>query len=160
MDIQILFPTGRNVELATTLAADIALQSGQLATDESLYTATVISLFTDARAGKDDELPAAITNRRGWWGDGVPGADTPGGDKIGSRLWLLTRRKQTEETRKLAIAYARAALAWTVEDGHAKAVHVDAAWTDSFSGVLVLSIDYERPGGSAENYAFSVPLGG
>ena len=51
------------------LAADMSLIGIDLATEEGLYTAVVISLFTDARADKDDELPAGENDsRRGWWG--------------------------------------------------------------------------------------------
>ena len=40
------------------LRIDAALDGGLLVTDESLLTATIISLFTDKLAGQADELPA------------------------------------------------------------------------------------------------------
>ena len=159
MDIKILFPTGAAVDLNTTLAADLSLVDGLFETDASLYTATVISLFTDARAGKDDELPATETFRRGWWGDGVPSAGVPAGDRIGSRLWLLSRRKQTEETRLLAVFWTHEALNWTVEDGHVAAVHVAASWAQGPRGLLLLAVEYEHKNGARENYSFALPVG-
>ena len=49
--------------------ADIGLARGDLATDDGLRTAVLISLFTDAPARDDDPLPAP-GYRGGWWGDG------------------------------------------------------------------------------------------
>lgn len=97
--------------------------TGALAQDDGLATAVLLSLFLDRRAGPDDPLPDG-TDRRGWLGDALA-AD---GDRIGSRLWLLMREKQVEETRRRAEEYAEEALAWLVEDGLAEAVEVTASW--------------------------------
>lgn len=148
MDIGLFYQTN-------TRRIDAVLEGGLLLTDESLLTATVISLFTDRRAGPDDELPATEDWRRGWWGDAL--ADTPG-DRIGSHLWLLFRCKQTEETRQRAEEYAKAALAWMLEDGVAKAVNVEAEWLEPATGILGLGIAIHKPGGSnsgVERYYFS-----
>ena len=53
---------------------------GDLKPDNGLYTAVLISLFTDARARDDDALPDVISeedfpNRRGWWGDSTSEKD-------------------------------------------------------------------------------------
>ena len=41
--------------------------------DDGLFTAVIISLFTDRRANADDPLPderiCALPDPRGWWGD-------------------------------------------------------------------------------------------
>lgn len=101
------------------LGADFALQQGQLATDDGLRTAIIISLFSDGRARDDDDLPTG-DDRRGWWGD----AFLPPNDRIGSRLWLLEREKLTQQTLLRLRDYTREALAWLIEDGIAAAVSV------------------------------------
>ena len=135
------------------LRIDAALDGGLLVTDESLLTATIISLFTDKLAGQDDELPATEDWRRGWWGDCL--AEQPG-DQIGSHLWLLFRCKQTEETRRRGEEYTRAALDWMLEDGVAKAVNVEAAWMEPATGVLGIGVEIYKPDGNAERYFFSL----
>lgn len=146
MDIALLYQ-------AQTLRIDAALEGGLLQTDESLLTPVIISLFTDRRAGPDDELPATEDWRRGWWGDCL--AEQPG-DRIGSHLWLLFRCKQTEETRRRGEEYARAALAWMVEDGVASTVDVEAAWLEPATGVLCIAVAVHKPEGSAERYYFGL----
>lgn len=45
---------------------------GGLRAEAALHTATLLQLFTDARAPEDAVLPAADGDRRGWWGNSVP----------------------------------------------------------------------------------------
>ena len=101
---------------------DLEIVDFDLATERGLRSAMLISIFTDARADAD-ELPEGETDRRGWWGDGLSGED-----RIGSRVWLLQRAKQTAETAALAETYVAEALAWMVEDAVALAVDVVAEW--------------------------------
>lgn len=108
-------------------AGDWAMCGGDLETDAGLRTAVAISLLTDRLAEPDDVLPDLSTNRRGWWGD-MP---LEGGEpeyRIGSRLWLLTRAKATEDTRRRAIAYAHEALDWLIADGVAERIEVEAEY--------------------------------
>lgn len=124
-----------------TWQADLALRAGDLAADDTLQTAVVISLFTDRRARPDDVLPQADADPRGWWADSL-GAE---GEQIGSRLWLLSREKQTPETVARAREYAEEALAWLVSDGVAAKVEVEVSIPRD--GVLGLIIWITRPGG-------------
>jgi phage gp46-like protein len=64
---------------------------------EPLVRAVIISLFTWRRANPSDDLPGVGTQvqRMGWWGDSFPVVPN---DRIGSRLWLLSRAKLTSET--------------------------------------------------------------
>lgn len=89
--------------------------------EDLLRRAVTISLFTWRRAGPDD--PVDDSDRRGWWADCVPSV---AGDKIGSRLWLLSRRTLVADTFKDAQAYAEEALAWLLDDQIATAVTVTA----------------------------------
>jgi phage gp46-like protein len=80
-----------------------------LASTETLQTAVIVSLLTDRLANADDDIPDGTNDRRGWWADmPLPLANAPPArDLIGSRLWLLSRRKVTEQTRVDAIAYTK-----------------------------------------------------
>lgn len=86
-----------------------------------LDRAIVISLFTWRRALPSD--PVDDADLQGWWGDSFPSVAD---DRIGSRLWLLRRRTLVEATIRDAIAYAREALAWLVEDGLVVGFEVEA----------------------------------
>lgn len=88
---------------------------------DPLVRAVMISLFTWRRANPDDDLPDG-GSRMGWWGDGFP---VVANDRIGSRLWLLSRAKIVPETLTRAKAYAEEALQWLVDDGVAARVLVE-----------------------------------
>ena len=116
--------------------------TGGLADDTGLTTCVLLSLFLDRRARADDALPdPASADRRGWVGDAF---DTT--DRIGSRLWLLTREKATEETRRRAEEFAAEALDWLVEDGLATAVRISAEWVAM--GVLGLRVEVDAAAGA------------
>lgn len=82
---------------------------GELTTGNDLQTAILDSLFTDrlARADVDYE----DSDRRGWWGDS--GEES----QLGSRLWLLRRKKLTPDVAKKAEEYSSEALNWLKVDG-------------------------------------------
>ncbi|PCJ57843.1 MAG: hypothetical protein COA65_08845 [Rhodospirillaceae bacterium] len=145
----------RMVFNSAALAADLDFQSGALALDGGLETAVIVSLFTDRRADVDDELPDGTTRRRGWWGDAVaPVVDGAPvlGDRIGSRLWLLAREKQTQSVVLRARDYAREALQWLIDDGIAERIDILAETIRP--GVLALAIDIHRPAGDALDFRF------
>ena len=115
---------------------DLALTGADLALDDTPATAMIVSLGTDRFARADDDLPAApsavpedasapqvLSPRRGWVGDALDGA----GRRIGSRLWLLERAKQTEETRRRAEIMATEALDWLATTRSAL-IEVSAEW--------------------------------
>lgn len=136
---------------ALTLTADVALEGGQLVAEHGLLTAVIVSLFSDRLAQEDDPLPFEDSDRRGWWADIVPPVPA---DKIGSRLWLLHREKQTQETLLRAGEYAREALEWLVEDQVAERLEVEAEWVRT--GVLGLRIAIHRPRGEAARLRFAI----
>ena len=107
------------------LTVQIDGQTVQLGLDSAqpLVRAVIVSLFTWARAKSDDDLPAGPDNlgRMGWWGDSFP---TTPNDRIGSRLWLLSRSTLTPETVAKAKEYAQEALQWLIDDGVAARVDV------------------------------------
>ena len=131
--------------------ADIHMDGTCLAQDDGLYTAVILSLWTDARALDDDRLPPGQTDRRGWWGDSYPVVER---DRFGSRLWLLRASKQIQESLNLARSYAEEALAWLVEDGVARKVEVET-WIVRFE-VMGLLARICRPDGTDVPIRFEI----
>ena len=129
----------------------LSLAGADLAADDGLRTAVLVSLFTDRRAAAE-ELPAGDTDRRGWWGDRL-NADE---DEIGSKLWLLARRKQAAGLPSEAEAYARDALQWMLDDGVADAVEVRAEWLRW--GELRLRVAVTLPDRSSREFQFEDAL--
>lgn len=126
-------------------AADLAITANDLASDEGLETAVLLSLFTDRAAEPGDVLPERDTDRRGWWADALPVVD---GDKLGSRLWLLARSKATPDVPSRVEEYAREALAWLTEDRVASKVDVIAEFLRDTAGSAIgwaLGVDVYRP---------------
>ncbi len=121
--------------------ADITLEGSDLASDEGLQTAVILSLFLDRRAEADDELPDG-GERRGWWADAFPDVEN---DRIGSRLWLLSREKRLNLVLVRAREYAAEALQWLLDDGVAEAVDIEARISNR--DVLHLIVNIERAGG-------------
>lgn len=101
---------------------DWVLQGADLQNGDDLITAVLISLFTDRIANEDDEIPDGTDDPRGWWADA--GERYP----IGSRLWLLDREKQTNETKARARDYIVESLQWLIDDGVVARFDVDVAW--------------------------------
>lgn len=128
-DIRLVFDSSR-------MDFDLALGSGargrDLEGDPGLFTAVVISLFTDARAHDDDVLPddragqpEAEKDRRGWWGDALR-ADADRSGPLGSRLWLLWREKDLPSVVARAQSYAQEALRWLSDLGYVVTVSAGA----------------------------------
>lgn len=128
---------------------DIDQSGAGLLMDEGLESAVIVSLFTDRRAEDDDELPGNTDDRRGWWGDNQSVVDN---DRIGSRLWLLSREKQTAAVLSRAREYAAEALQWLIDDGVASEVNVSAEYVRR--GVLGLGIEIVKPDKSTLEYRF------
>jgi|SRR6188474_1813327 len=103
--------------LNTWRAPDLRITRDDLAIDDGLATAVLISLFSDAR----------VEDERGWWADDAQ----PG---WGSELW----RYERESIASINLAQVKAAdekaLAWLVADGVLSAVRVEVTIED---GVLV-----------------------
>lgn len=100
---------------------------------DDLARAVVNSLFCWRRAEPDDDLPGK--SRFGWW------ADTYADDRFGSRLWLLSRSKMTDDVAGRAESYAREALQWLLDDGVASEVDVtvERDGTDQLNLAVVIT---------------------
>lgn len=113
----------------TITAADIAMNGPDLLADDGLNTAIILSLLTDRVAAPGDILPdPASLDRRGWWADAFlpPVGGKP--DFMGSRLWLLRRAVQNNETLIRAKHYAAEALQWLLDDGVAGALDITPSY--------------------------------
>jgi phage gp46-like protein len=136
-------------------SVDLVLDStGALLPESTLQTAVLVSLLTERRAELDDKLPYTAKSsgpippdRKGWAGDAF------GGQRIGSRLWLLVREKQTEETRRRAMFYAREALQWLIDDGYVSGIAIEAVWRER--GRMDMRIQLELPNGMSEQFTIT-----
>lgn len=97
------------------LLGDWLVNGRTLDQTNELVTALAVALFTHRTAESDDPLPHFASDRRGWWAD-YEASEIFSGWPIGSRLWLLSREKQTNETRARAEAYIREAIDPFVEN--------------------------------------------
>lgn len=125
---------------------DWSLSGPALASGGDLFTAVAISLFTDREADPDDVIPDGSGDPRGWW------ADDPE-RRIGSRLWLLTRSKRTQETLLRAQDYAQEALQWMLEDGVVAKWDVLVEWTAQ--NTLGVQVTARRTDGRVEAMNFA-----
>jgi phage gp46-like protein len=118
--------------------ADWQVGSGDLVNTNTLDTAIIRSLFTDARAPDDLDLP----DPRGFW------ADTYNGFLSGSLLWLLARSKISDRQALLrqAEGYCNSALAWLVTAGVAATVTTAASFEGP--GIMGLVITVTEPTGT------------
>ncbi len=99
---------------------DISILNGDLKECDDLDSAVIISLFTWARAAAgevDENAP-----RFGWFGDKIDADST---DSTGSKLYLLKRKKITNQTIMDASEYIEQALQWMIEDGVATEIKAE-----------------------------------
>ena len=131
---------------------DISVVAGDLASDRGLQTALLLSLFVDRRASREEleRFGMPLDDPRGWWGDNHPEVE---GDQYGSKLWLLERAKQTQDTLNFARETSRESTEWMFEDGVVtERVQIDAAYPAR--GLMALGVVAQRPNTPAERYAF------
>ncbi len=141
---------------------DVALDGSDLALDDGLMTAAVLSLFCDRRANPDDPIPPGA-DPRGWWGDRVAPLARPNQgngtnpDRIGSRLWTLMRQPQLPALLPQVKDILAEALAWMVEDGWATSL--DIAVSFPRRGWLGYSVAAHKPDGTTVRVTRQVPWG-
>ncbi len=127
----------------------VQLANGDLALDDGLYTAVLVSLLTDAAALPDDVIPDRTTNRRGTWMD-IPLASASISKTkrpLGSRLWQLDRAKATQETRLRAQEYATEALQWMIDDNLCQKITAVATFLTYNQIVLSVTLTRQIVGG-------------
>jgi phage gp46-like protein len=128
---------------AALYVGDFRVTANDLERDEGLETALLQSLFLDREAADGDKIPDGTDDKRGWWGDGAP---VVAGDRIGSRLWLLDRAKNTKNVLPDSERYASEATQWLLDDKAASAINVSASFLDDRRG-YALDVEVIRPQG-------------
>lgn len=130
-----------------------ALQVFALELEDTLATAVILSLFSDRRAGPDDELPLHQQNRRGWVGDEFMAEDfDPRVDSLGSLLWLCYVTKTVTDVRERARFAVQEALAWMLRDGIASRIDVTTEWAGPRLDRLAVRPTIYKPGQVAPVY--------
>ena len=127
----------------------LSLDAADSTPENILKTAVIMSLFTDRLADVDDVIPDGSNDRRGYWGDVLAPLE---GDKIGSRLWLLSREKETVGVLRRAEEYAYEALEWLITDGVAKRIIINA--TNEKTGWLNLNIEIVQADNNTTHYSY------
>jgi len=113
------------LEKNTTVYDLILTDEGDFKEDESFDTVIEVSLFTDARASASEISQPQY--RRGFWGDEVFNDNR----KTGSKLWVLSQARRTEENLVKAVDYVLQSLSWLKEDGYLKDIKAEAIYTGS-----------------------------
>lgn len=134
---------------------DAVIAADDIAADPGLRTAVLLSLMCERRAEDDDELPGgADDDRRGWWADELGDVE---GDRMGSRLWLLSRAKRRDDVLRRAEEYTREALAWMLEDRVASRIDVEVDFgTEAIANRgLLIAVTIHRPGRDPVTYRFA-----
>jgi len=121
---------------------DLVLEAGDLATDESLVTPVLVSLFSDGLAPLDPGANPLEQDRRGYWGEAA-------GDPYGSQVWTLARAKATAQTAARARELFAEGLAWLQRQGIAARVDVETSYRAQ--GVLDVRVRLYR--GTARRWA-------
>jgi phage gp46-like protein len=120
---------------AAQSSGDWQVGNGDLVSGSDLDTAIYISLLTDRQARDDDDYDG--TDRKGWWGD------TDADYEIGSRIWLLRRQRLSTTVAAKAVAYAKEALQWLIDDGVIASVSITTQIV--YPSRLNMAITYQKP---------------
>lgn len=124
---------------------DLVFENGDLQMGESLESAVLISVGSDARAAEKNFENTLQDD--GWWGE-----PTFEGDKWGSLLHTLSHQKNNPNTLLLAKQYAKDSLQWLIDDGVAKTINVDVALENNVAQIeIVLS-----NGDKAKNFRYEI----
>jgi phage gp46-like protein len=123
---------------------DFSIKNGDFEMVEGFDTAIQMSIFCERRASESEiKIPE---KRRGYWGNECLEVI---GFENGSKLWLLSQCRLTNETLNKAIDYTQSCLKWLVDDGYLDKVVVGG---NLISGTTaILNIDLYR----ANNIVFS-----
>lgn len=84
---------------------------------EGMTHAVLQSVYNYAESTKNDRARMDNNERGGTWSNELI-------EIVGSRDWTLKRAKLTDETLRLAKRFYEEALAWLIQQGHAKAIEV------------------------------------
>lgn len=118
---------------------------GGLRAEAALHTATLLQLFTDARAPAEAALPTDDGDRRGWWGDSIRLEGEPD-VPLGSLIWLdVERAVLNEATASRVKARAADALAVLAQQGAVARTEIetDVRRENGFLGLRVAHFGHD-----------------
>lgn len=121
-------------------------EDGDIASEDSLDTALITSLFTDARA--DASQVQQNERRRGWIGN----ENTPGFE-VGSQLWLYEQARRNQNTFNDVSEETRSALEWLLTEGLADGLDIN---TRSLSGSIFLEVNINRGDSKIDKRLFEI----
>ena len=124
--------------------SDIAIAGdGALASDDSLETSVILSIFSDARRLPSQPSVDIEGRKGGWWGQSIA-LDNPE-DEWGSRIWLLDG-KLTDETLLNAQDAVEKSLEWITRENIASSVTVtvDSEILAPATPMMVVNVDVRR----------------
>jgi len=115
-----------------TGTGDLNMLSSGLELGSDLETASLISMFTDARSDTGDIV--YDTDPRGWWADTYAALEDPAltvipDDRIGSKIWQAFARPRTQDTLNWLRDEAIRCHGWLVTDGVASSVDATTFFT-------------------------------
>ncbi len=135
---------------------DQSASRGGLRSEAALHTATLLILFTDARAPDDVALPTDDGDRRGWWGDGLRLEGEPD-MPLGSLIWLeVERGVLTEPTRARVQLAAEEALAVLADQGAVARTEIETGIDDRRSMLWLLVSHFAHDGARVYEQRFGV----
>ena len=111
---------------------DLDIENGDLKTTDGFSSSLLMSILCERRATESEV--ASPKKRRGWWGNEAAGFDD---FEIGSKYWLLSQARHTDNTLNNAINYGRQATEWYVTDGYIDKVEVTA----DYNSITNMDID-------------------
>lgn len=119
------------------------------ASDQQRQTAlTIMSVFSNRLAAAADELPAGTSDRRGYWGDYLLPRIQGGVDRLGSKVWTLSREVVQPEVAARAEGFVVESLDWKLVTGEVITVDVSVVINGERLEVLVKET---TPEGTFEN---------
>ena len=142
---------------------DWVMDGPDLASENGLATAVLISLFTDRLADADDvvpSMPSSLNNgppdRRGWWGDmpADPSAAAGPSALTGSRFWLRAGWPANDQTARRIELDAHEALQWMLDGNIAQSIDVTTAWISRDTLALHVSIAQRGARGRPELFEY------
>lgn len=124
-----------------------------VSTDQERQVAlTIMSIFSNKLAAEADELPAGTNDRRGYWGDYLLPRIQGVVDRLGSKMWTLSREKILQEVVARAEGFVVEALEWKLTTGEVLTVDVTVVANGERLEVMVVET---TPDGTFENsYTF------
>jgi len=123
-------------------------ENGDLALTENFDSLVYASLFTDASA-EDGEI-AIKEQQRGWYGNLF---NSNQDRQLGSKIWLYSQSRNTEDAANLIKNSTYTALKWLIEDVFLKEIKIE---TIKNFKELTLNIKLITLTNNTENYLFKI----